>query len=78
MQLRDLGDDEAIEATCLRCQHVWDQSPVQLLLKVDHRDVYLDEVAANLACPLSACRHVGVRLNLVRTDDSSGFIGGMP
>ena len=78
MQLRDLGDGEAIEATCIRCLHVWIQSPVQLLLKVDHRDVYLDEVAANLACPRSGCRHVGVRLTLVRTDDTSGFVGGMP
>lgn len=77
-QLRDLSDEEAIEATCLRCRHVWVQSPVELLLRVDHRDVYLDEVAHNLACPRSGCRHVGVRLSLIRTDDTSGFVGGMP
>ncbi len=41
-------------ATCLRCLHVWLQSPVQLLLKVDHRDVRLDEVAKNLACRAAA------------------------
>ena len=46
--LRDLDDSVIIEATCLRCLHVWLQSPVQLLLKVDHRDVHLDEVAKNL------------------------------
>ena len=78
MQLRDLCDDEAIECTCLRCRHVWLQSPLQLLLKVQHRDVYLDEVASNLACPRPGCRYVGVRLTLVRTDDTSGFVGGMP
>jgi len=76
--LRDLDDDVVIEATCMRCLHVWLQSPVQLLLKVSHRDVRLDEVAKNLACPKSSCRHVGVRLILIRRQESSGFVGGMP
>ncbi len=35
----------------MRCLHVWLQSPVQLLIKVDHRDVHMDEVAAHLSCP---------------------------
>ena len=55
--LRDLDDSVVIEATCMRCLHVWLQSPVELLIKVDHRDVYLDEVAKNLACPRPGCRH---------------------
>jgi hypothetical protein len=58
--------------------HVWLQSPVQLLIKVDHRDVHLDEVAKNLACPKHSCRHVGVRLALIKNQDTSGFVGGMP
>lgn len=76
--LRDLDDDVAVEATCLRCQHTWLQSPLQLLLKVVHRDVRLDEVAANLTCIRPKCRYVGVRLSLIRNEDSSGFVGGMP
>jgi hypothetical protein len=76
--LRDLDDSVVIEATCMRCLHVWLQSPVQLLIKVVHRDVYLDEVAKHLACPKSDCRHVGVRLTLTRNENSSGFVGGMP
>jgi len=76
--LRDLEDDVIIEATCLRCLHVWLQSPVQLLIKVAHRDVYLDEVAKNLACPKRGCRYVGVRLTLIKNEDTSGFVGGMP
>jgi len=76
--LRDLDDDDLIEATCLRCLHVWLQSPVQLLLKVDHRDVRLDEVAKNLACPAPGCRHVGARLIVIKNEDTSGFVGGMP
>ena len=78
MALRDLDDTTVIEATCVRCLHVWLQSPVQLLLKVDHRDVQLDEVAKNLACPRRDCRHVGVRLSLIKKEDTSGFVGGMP
>ena len=78
MALRDLDESVLIEATCLRCLHVWLQSPLQLLLKVDHRDVRLDEVARHLACPRPGCRHAGVRLSLIRHEDSSGFVGGMP
>jgi hypothetical protein len=76
--LRDLDDGVLIEATCIRCLHTWLQSPVQLLLKVVHRDVKLDEVAANLACPNRSCRHVGVRLTVIKNEDTSGFVGGMP
>jgi len=78
MALRDLDETVVIEATCMRCQHVWHQSPLQLLLKVCHRDVQLDEVAKNLACPRPGCRHVGVRLVLIKKEDTSGFVGGMP
>ena len=76
--LRDLDTSVVIEATCLRCLHVWLQSPVQLLIKVAHRNVHLDEVARNLACPRPGCRHVGVRLALIKNQDTSGFVGGMP
>jgi hypothetical protein len=73
--LRDLDDSVVIEA---RCMHVWLQSPVQLLIKVDHRDVYMDEVAKHLACPAWKCRHVGARLTLTKNEETSGFVGGMP
>ncbi len=78
MKLRDLGSEEIIEATCQRCQYLWVQSPAQLLPKVDHRDMYLDEVAANLVCPRPGCRHVGAHLTLIHTGDTGGFVGGMP
>lgn len=76
--LRDVEEGAVIESTCIRCLHVWLQSPLQLLLKVDHRDVYLDEVARHLACPRPGCRHVGVRIALITNHDTSGFVGGMP
>ncbi len=76
--LRDLDETTVIEATCMRCLYMWMQSPVQLLIKVDHRNVYLDEVSKHLACPRPGCRHVGVRLTLIKNQDASGFVGGMP
>ncbi len=76
--LRDLDDTVVIESTCMKCLHTWLQSPLQLLLKVDHRDVHLDEVAQHLGCPRPGCRHVGVRVTVLRKEDVSGFVGGMP
>jgi hypothetical protein len=76
--LKDLDEGQKLECSCLRCTHTWLQTSTQLLLKVCHRDVYLDEVARNLPCPRPGCRHTGVRLSLVRSDDTSGFVGGIP
>lgn len=76
--LRDLDDSVLIEAVCLRCGYTWTQTPLQLLLKVDHRDVRMDEVARELACPRHCCRHVGVRLSIIPADETSGWVGGMP
>lgn len=78
VSLRDLDEDQVLEATCIKCLHVWKQTPTQLLLKVVHRDVRLDEVASNLACPCQGCRSVGVRLSLISNYNTSGFVGGMP
>ena len=78
MALRDLDEGQGLEVVCLRCLYTWIEYPTQLLIRVEHRDVYLDEVASNLSCPRPGCRHVGVRLSLIRLDDTSGFVGGMP
>jgi hypothetical protein len=78
LRLRDIDNESIIEATCLQCGHVWKQTPVQLLLKVDHRDVTMAEVAKHLACQRYKCRFVGARLKLLRKRPSSGFVAGMP
>lgn len=44
----------------MRCLHVWLQSPLRLLLKVDHRVVRLNEVtkilpAQSLVVPMLVC-----------------------
>lgn len=78
LRLRDLDNEGIIEATCLKCGHTWKQTPVQLLLKVDHRDVTMAEVAKHLACARYKCRWVGARIKLLRNRPSSGFVAGMP
>lgn len=76
--LRDLDEKARLEATCPACGHSWVVEPTHLLIQVDHRDVKLDEVADNLSCRRRTCRRVGVRLMLHSTDETSGFVGGMP
>ncbi len=78
MQLRDVPEGRALELTCLRCRYIWVEDATQILIRVQHRDVYLDEVASNLSCRRHDCTHTGVKLSLIRTDDTSGFVGGMP
>ena len=78
IHLRDLDDSQLIEATCIRCLYTWLQTPLQLLLKVDHRDVTLAEVARELRCKRPHCGHSGTRIALLSNEDTSGFVGGMP
>jgi hypothetical protein len=78
MKLRDLEDGVLLELVCLRCRYTWIENPLQVLLKVDHRDVTLDEVARHLSCKLRHCRSCGVKLSVICTGDTSGFVGGMP
>ena len=56
LRLRDIDNESIIEATCLQCGHAWKQTPVQLMLKVDHRDVTMAEVAKHLACQRHSSR----------------------
>lgn len=54
---------------------------VEFNLKVPAMNVerlHLDEVVKHLAWARPGCRHVGVRLSLIRNEDTSGFVGGMP
>ncbi len=32
----------------------------------------------NLACPRMGCRHVGAKVTLIKNEETSGFVGGMP
>jgi len=78
MQLRDIPEGRALELTCLRCRYIWVENPTQILIRVQHRDVYLDEVTKHMSCRRHGCTHTGVNLSLIRKDETSGFVGGMP
>ena len=78
MALRDLDDAMSIEARCPKCGHTWLESPARLLRRAAHPEVRLNEVAARLACTRPGCRHAGAKLMLIQTEDTSGFVGGMP
>lgn len=78
MKLRDLEEGVLLELVCLRCRYTWIESPVQVSLKISHRDVTLAEVAKELSCKKRSCRSCGVKLSLIRAGDTSGFVGGMP
>ena len=76
--LRDLDEHQVIEATCMRCLFVWKQSPTQLLIKVDHRDVRLSEVGEHLPCKRFGCDHIGAKITVIRNRRNESFVGGMP
>ena len=78
MQLRDLDESISLELTCPYCLHHWLESPNALLMRIFHREMYLDEVAQNLACRKPGCTHVGMQMRIIENDDTSAFVGGMP
>ena len=79
LSLRDLDDSQRIEAVCLGCRHTRQMTPVQLMLQPEmHRDARISEAAAVVTCQRPGCRHIGVRLTLLRQDDVSSFVSGMP
>ena len=51
---------------------------MQILIRVQHRDVYLDEVAKHMSRRSHGGTHTGVKLPLIGKDKTSGFVGGMP
>lgn len=73
IQVRDLDDNQRLECTCKRCGHVHYLTKADL---IDRDQDYLDEIEGAETCK---ARHCGgpVRLAYVRTDELSGFVGGM-
>lgn len=73
VQVRDLDDKQRLECTCVACGHV--HYLTKAVLQGREQD-YLDEIEAAEKCK---ARHCGgpVRLVYVRTDEMSGFVGGM-
>lgn len=75
IQLRDLDGDRSIEVTCRLCGHTHYEQ-VSSLLALGEMS-YLDEVEMRLACKRRGCRG-SVRLALMGTAETDGFVGGLP
>jgi len=77
IQLRDLNDDQPLEATCKICGFVRYEVPSVLLLDDDLRDAYLNEVEVVLRCNARGCNGC-VRIAIATDAETEGFMGGLP
>ncbi len=75
IQLRDLDDDLSIEIACRRCGQTYYKQVFNLhgLGKMS----YLDEVEKRLTCKRRDC-HGLVRIALMDSAETDGFVGGLP
>ena len=78
MSLRDLDDSVIIEATCMRCLMSGCKARSSFLLKGRSPRRTPRRSSQKPCLPETGCRHVGVRLTLIKNEDTSGFVGGMP
>ena len=78
LQLRDLDPEQRLEATCKHCGHVHFITPAQVMRQSIERGLlYVDELEAETLCMARGCRGI-VRLAMVRSGETSGFVGGLP
>jgi len=75
LKLADLEAQTKIECTCRRCGHVHYEDSSDLTSAGFNRQLYLDEVEAQLHCAQRRCRG-HVRIALIH-DDTEGFVGGL-
>ena len=77
IQVRDLDDDQRLEATCKDCDHVHYITKFEVMRQgADRSFLYLDEIEREAICRARGCRGA-IRLALVRTGDTSSFVGGL-
>lgn len=73
-QVQDLADRQRLECTCRKCGHLHYLTKSAL---AGREQDYIDEVEKTERCRARGCGGL-VRLSLVRLDEMSGFVGGMP
>ncbi|CAI9414967.1 hypothetical protein ANOBCDAF_03343 [Pleomorphomonas sp. T1.2MG-36] len=73
IQVQDLADTQKLECTCRQCGHVHYLYKATL---TGREQDYIDEVQATEKCWARGCGGP-VRIVFVRTDELSGFVGGM-
>ncbi len=79
IQLLDLDDNTALEASCKSCGYSW-------YVPATHKDrqerqLFLSEFEARLTCPQRTCpqyhRQGKIRIALASNNDTEGFQGGL-
>jgi hypothetical protein len=76
LQVRDLEPHQRLEMTCRTCGHVHYLTKPQIMTEVERGYLYLDELERQTCCRARGC-HGAVRLAIVRTGETSAFVGGM-
>ena len=74
LQLRDIGRDQRIEATCKRCGHTHYVDTAALIRQPELQFNYMDELERMTVCK---ARHCGgaVRFAFVHDRETEGFSG---
>ena len=76
LQVRDLEPTQRLEVTCRICSHVHFLTRKQIVQSPEREFLYLDEVERETICRARGCRG-SVRIALVRSGETSGFVGGL-
>lgn len=76
MQVRDLAPDQRLEMTCKVCGHVHYLTPALIIASRRRDTLYLDEIERMTSCKSRGCCG-SVRMALVRTRQTSAFVGGL-
>ena len=77
LHISDLDPEQRLEATCKECGHVHFITPAQVLRQgIERGFLYVDELERETICKTRGCRGQ-VRLAMVRSGETSGFVGGL-
>ncbi len=76
LQVLDLVAGDRLEMVCRRCGHLHYVTAAELLANPANRQRWLDDVARRARCRARGCGGP-VRMALIRTRKTSGFVGGI-
>lgn len=76
LQVRDLDPGQKLEMRCRRCGHVHYLTREILCISPEREFLFLDEVEKETVCRARGCRGP-VRLALVHSGQTTGFVGGL-
>ena len=77
MRLADVAPEYEIEVECRRCHKSYMRWPADLMTDEANKDLFMDQVQANLKCRDKYCQGK-VKIALLYDHMVTSFIGGMP